>query len=572
MKIKKKVLILDHKEKINSCIKKIKDSYENNSCPGIAVVLDKDKKLLGVVTEGDIRRNLNSKISMNNSITLIMNKNPIVIKSEDEGEFITKTRLLVHQSRNLSSDKVKHIVISDVNNKFLNIVNYDELLESDKLNKKRVCIFGLGYVGLTVSAILVDRGHYVDGIDTNIKLINNLNKSINHIHEPLLSNILAINKNNKKIKFSNKLIEANYDIYLICVGTPFVNGKPNLTSIKKILKLITPKLKKFDHIMLRSTLPVGSTRNFILKELNRLTNLRAGKDYYLSYCPERTVQGDALSEIIKIPQIISGYTSKCVEDAFKFWKDISSNCINAGSFESAELIKLANNSYRDLTFAFSNDLALKAEEYNIDAHELIEKANSGYSRSNIPYPSPGVGGYCLTKDPLIYGFKYKKNHKVTKDKITLNEIGRKINSAIPDQIIRYIKKYTKKNNLKYESTSVLILGLAFKGVPETNDHRNSPSVYVINQLKKYRFEIKIWDAVIKKDHEFKKYLIKDKNLIKTAKNSKIICILNNHPSNYNIINYENLNKDKLLIDAWIQLNFNFKHNSNFATLGHLNLV
>ena len=278
MKIKKKVLILDHKEKINSCIKKIKDSYENNSCPGIAVVLDKDKKLLGVVTEGDIRRNLNSKISMNNSITLIMNKNPIVIKSEDEGEFITKTRLLVHQSRNLSSDKVKHIVISDVNNKFLNIVNYDELLESDKLNKKRVCIFGLGYVGLTVSAILVDRGHYVDGIDTNIKLINNLNKSINHIHEPLLSNILAINKNNKKIKFSNKLIEANYDIYLICVGTPFVNGKPNLTSIKKILKLITPKLKKFDHIMLRSTLPVGSTRNFILKELNRLTNLRAGKD------------------------------------------------------------------------------------------------------------------------------------------------------------------------------------------------------------------------------------------------------------------------------------------------------
>lgn len=572
MKNKKKVLILDHKEKINSCVEKIKNSYEDFSYPGIAVILDKDKKILGLVTEGDLRRNLSPKINMNNSISLIMNKNPIVIKSEDEGEIITKSRLLVHQNRKLSSDKVKYIIISDVNNKFLNIVNYYELFESDKLYKKRVCIFGLGYVGLTVSAILADRGHYVDGIDTNKKLINSLNKGIIHIHEPSLSNIIARNKSNKQIKFSNKLIETNYDIYLICVGTPFVKGKPDLNSIKKILKLITPKLKKFDHIMLRSTLPVGSTRNFILKELNEMTKLRAGKDYYLSYCPERTVQGEALSEIIKIPQIISGYTSKCVEDAFKFWKDISSNCINTGSFESAELIKLANNSYRDLTFAFSNDLALKAEEYNIDAHELIEKANSGYNRSNIPYPSPGVGGYCLTKDPLIYGFKYKKNHKITKDKISISELGRKINLAIPNQIIRYIKKYTKKNNLKYESTSVLIVGLAFKGVPETNDHRNSPSVYIINQLKKYKFEINIWDAVIKKDHEFQKYLIKDRNLIKTAENSNIICILNNHPSNYNIINYENLNKDKLLIDAWSQFNFSFKHKSNFATLGHLNLL
>ena len=118
----------------------------------------------------------------------------------------------------------------------------------------------------------------------------------------------------------------------------------------------------------------------------------------------------------------------------------------------------------------------------------------------------------------------------------------------------------------------MLYSSAFKGVPETNDHRNSPSVYIIKQLKKYRFKIKIWDAVIKKDHEFKKYLIEDRNLIKTAKNSKIICILNNHPSNYNIINYENLDKDKLLIDAWSQLNFSFKHKSNFATLGHLNLV
>ena len=137
--------------------------------------------------------------------------------------------------------------------------------------------------------------------------------------------------------------------------------------------------------MLRSTVPLGTTRKVVIPVLEKKSSLEVGKDFHIAFTPERTIEGNAMQELYSLPQIVGGYSEECTKKAIDFWGGLTSTVVKVPSIEAAELVKLANNTFRDLSFAFSNNLSMLADKFNINTHELIIAANKGYSRNPIPH-------------------------------------------------------------------------------------------------------------------------------------------------------------------------------------------
>ena len=256
----------------------------------------------------------------------------------------------------------------------------------------------------SLAVTLANIGHKVNGVENNLKYLKNLKNKKLKIYEPNLIQIFSKNLDRGNLKLSDKIDNNVSSIYIITVGSPLnKNNLPDLTYVENVSYEISKFLKPGDQVMLRSTIPVETTRKVVIPILEKNSQLKAGKDFSVSFTPERVIEGDALRELRELPQIVGGYSEQCTKKAADFWSSVTPLIVRTPSLEASELVKLANNSFRDLSFAFSNELAYLAEKFNVNAFDLIKAANDGYPRNRIPLPSPGVGGYCLTKDPILFG-------------------------------------------------------------------------------------------------------------------------------------------------------------------------
>ena len=387
-----------------------------------------------------------------------------------------------------------------VKKKYLNMLKN----KSDK-----IVIIGLGYVGLTLGLALAQKGYKIWGYDKNKKIIKNLRNGKSHIFEKNINKILKKTLN-KKFFLSDE-IPFNFNSYIVTVGTPVVNKNANLKYIKEVTINLAKRVKNKPQIIFRSTLPIGTCNKFIIP-LFKKYNLNAGKDFDLSFAPERTVEGNAIEELSSLPQIIGGYNQKSFERCLNIFSKLTKKIINVNNFESAEIIKLINNSYRDLSFAYSNQIALICAKYNLSTNNIIELSNKDYPRNKIPMPSPGVGGPCLTKDPFILGNETKSS------KSNIFDIGREINTKIVHELSKSIS-----NSCKNSKTKILLCGLSFKGNPKTKDYRGSGTLVFIKKLKKYNIEL--FDPLFTKT-EIEKIGIKPFNSVN--KSFDKIIILNNN--------------------------------------------
>lgn len=548
MSLNKEVVIFNNKSTINFVYKKISILSGKVKFPGIAIIINEKNKIDGVVTDGDFRRAYIKGINFNKNIRDLMISDPILININTPNH---KVENIVNRKINkLKRLKygIRHVIFVDSKKQFVKIEYYENLQNVKKFLNK-IAIFGLGYVGLTLAAHISNREYNVIGIEKNLKILENLNKNKIHVFEPGLKDFIKLNKYSNFLKFENKLYE-NADIYIITVGTPIKNKMVETNSIKNVVINICKYLKKNDQIMLRSTVEVGTTRNLIIPLIFKLTKLKAGEDYNISFVPERTAEGVALKELKSIPQIVGGYSKECVKKSSDFWGNFSSSVVQVKSIEEAELIKLANNTFRDLSFSFSNELGLICQKYNINAFDLINSANSGYKRNQIPSPSPGVGGYCLTKDPLIYSKTAQKNNL----KFNLGEISRKVNDRSVKEIFNLIRKFSKFLKLELKSLNILIVGVAFKGVPENNDTRDSIAIKIKDLLSPKVNKIYAWDAIINKKDlislGFKNY----NSIINVSNNVDVVLILNNNPKNFKNLFLKIKSKNKLIYDGWSLFN------------------
>jgi len=426
------------------------------------------------------------------------------------------------------------------------------------MNKKNVIVYGLGYVGLTLSIILAEKGFKVYGYDTDKNKINSLKKNKSYLHEKNISKKLtAINKKKDIIYINeiNKKICAKY--HVICVGTPLnKNKKPILSAVNNVLKDLCQIISKNDCIILRSTVPIGFTNNNVINKISQLKGYLPSKDYNICFAPERTVEGKALVELINNPQIIAGYSKKCLQTGINFFKNFTKKIILMKNLESAETAKLIDNTYRDNIFAFSNQISLICDKLGLDTLDIIKKCNLDYPRNNIPLPSPGVGGACLTKDPYI--LISSSNKKNINSNLILES--RKTNNRVLDNLVKKIMNKLKQ----VTNPKILISGIAFKGYPENSDTRFSTSIDMIKKIKKLNNNAKIYvyDSIInKKSIEDLGYDYL--NLYKTKKKLHAIILANNHKS-FASIDLKKIEplllSPKLFCDCWGMLkNKNIKN-------------
>ncbi len=504
----------------------------------ICFLINSKKELIATIADGDIRRAIINGKTLFSKIKDLKLRKPVFVRFEELDNDIAK----------LLNSRIKILPCVDRNNKLLGYVRYRDIVREDSIRSRDLCIIGCGYVGLTLALVMARNGFNVKGYDLNKDLINNLKKYKLPFYEKGINSLLN-QQLNKNFQVTNSVSDiSKCDTYIISVGTPINKyKKPSYSFLKKSINELSRVLKKGDLVILRSTVPVGTSRKILINFLEKNTKLKVGKDFYVSFCPERTVEGNAIAELSKNPQIIGGYCEKSAEISMKIFNEITHTVINAETLEAAELSKIIDNSYRDTIFAYSNQMSLLASKFKINYSKLVDKINLGYSRNFVPKPSPGVGGPCLSKDPHIL------NNSLSEQKInySLVKSARSINEIMPQKICNII--YSELNKLKKNKkrAKIFITGLAFKGNPETSDLRNSTSLQILNILKNKNKNIYVHDFVLEKINEKPKDL-KFINLDKGFKNSDVIMILNNH-KNYDSISNNLLGKIKkntIVFDAW----------------------
>ena len=305
-----------------------------------------------------------------------------------------------------------------------------------KNNKGSVCIVGLGFVGLTLATVMANRGFIVYGVEKNKSILDHLKNKKSHFFEPgLEKNLQKIIKNKKFSYFDKVPKKKDITTYIITVGTPLSDKKKILINyIIKAIKDVSKVVKNNDIVILRSTVKIGTTKNIVYPILKKTK-----KNFKLAFCPERAVEGSALKELYFLPQIIGAIDQNSENEAVKIFKNITKKIIITSNIETAEMIKLIDNSSRDVFFAYANEIMLLCEKLGVDTHECIKNSNIHYGRNNIPLPSPGVGGPCLSKDPylLIGKDDILELHPEQKSLILA---GRKINESIPKTIADKIKR------------------------------------------------------------------------------------------------------------------------------------
>lgn len=339
--------------------------------------------------------------------------------------------------------------------------------------KKKVCVIGLGYIGLPTAALLANKGFIVHGVDIKQDIIDTINGGNIHIVEPDLDEYVKEAVNNGNLKAHLEPAEA--DIFIIAVPTPFHSGYvPNIDYIVDATEKIAPLIKKNNIIILESTSPVGTTEKIhsILKSKGIDTS-----EIFISHCPERVLPGNIMKELVNNDRIVGGINNKSTDETVNFYSQFVKGDILTTDAKTAEMAKLTENSFRDVNIAFANELSILCDNLGMDVSKLIGLANK-HPRVNILNPGPGVGGHCIAVDPWFIIHKDPENTKLIR-------AARELNNYKTDWVIKKIKKEAQK--LKNFNTKIACLGLSFK--PDIDDLRESPALHIVNELKKDGYTI-----------------------------------------------------------------------------------
>ena len=508
----------------------------------IALVTDEKEKLIGIATDGDIRRSFLSNHHPEEAISLVMNSSPVVAhQSSDRLEMVS-----------MLSDKYKEIPVIDDGGRVVGLLTLKDKEILLEIKSRKICVLGLGYVGLPLSLVLADKGFTVVGYDINQAQLDQLNEGIIPFHEQGLDSFFHRHLG-EKFFITSDLSSVDSDIYIITVGTPIDDDSklPIMKYIESAADSIARKIKQNDLVILRSTVTVGTSRNVVLNRLQKSSGLKVGRDFSLAYAPERTIEGNAMNEIQELPQIIGGFDQKSTLLADLLFREVTSTIVDVGSLEGAEMVKILNNTYRDVKFAYANEMALICRELGLDAVKLIQAANLDYKRGEIPMPSPGVGGACLTKDPYILINSCKDIDVPTE----LIRYSRTINELIPMRIVDDIMQEIEVHNKKIDSLKIFLIGFAFKGDPETADIRGSTTIDVLNFFRDKGLQdgsFYGYDPIVL-NSDLNSLGVKPASLEEGFKDADAVLIMNNHKSYKNMDIFSLLDSasgDCVFMDGW----------------------
>ena len=339
-------------------------------------------------------------------------------------------------------------------------------------DRATVCVVGLGYIGLPTAAMLAGEGHRVTGVDVNEVVVATVNAGQVHIVEPDLADLVRDGVRAGNLTATSAPVPA--DVFIICVPTPFVEESgmkiPDVSYVRAAAQSVASVVKPGDLIVIESTCPVGTT------ELIRDELSAAGapmREVHLAYCPERVIPGRILHELRSNDRIVGGIDEASTAAAEAFYRGFVAGSVFTTTSRTAEMVKLVENSYRDVNIAFANEVSVLSDHLGIDAWEVIGLANR-HPRVDILQPGPGVGGHCIAVDPW---FIVAKDPEASR----LIRVAREVNDTKTSWVIDQVRAAAADLEVSLgRPARVACLGLAYK--PDVDDLRESPALRVATAL------------------------------------------------------------------------------------------
>ncbi|WP_297516439.1 UDP-N-acetyl-D-mannosamine dehydrogenase [Thermococcus sp.] len=352
---------------------------------------------------------------------------------------------------------------------------------------KEIAVIGLGYIGLPTAIMFANAGFKVTGYEIREEVVEKINSGKAHIVEPEIDELLrkAVESGNLRATSNPKEIKEK-DAYIICVQTPLREDKtPNLSYLESAVKTVAKAMKRGSLVVIESTVPPLTTIR-MAKLIEELTGFRAGKDFYMVHAPERVMPGRIFKELVYNSRIFGGITPESAEMAEKLYRSFVKGQTFKTNSTVSEVVKLMENTFRDVNIALANEFAFLAHQYGIDVFEAIELANT-HPRVRIHTPGIGVGGHCLPKDPHLLLWPAKEDFGLIK-------LAREINDSMPLLTKDLLFSALKELNVPPGDAVVAVLGLSYKG--DSDDTRNSPALAFIGEIEDDVKAVKTYDPFV----------------------------------------------------------------------------
>jgi nucleotide sugar dehydrogenase len=385
-----------------------------------------------------------------------------------------------------------------------------------------VAIYGLGKMGLPLAAVFADKGAKVVGVDVNEEVVRNVNLGQNHVQgEQGLDELIKTNISRGRIEATTDGVEAarRADVMIIIVPAFLDESKKaDLRIVTSVAQNISKGLKKDDVVIIETTVPPGTTED-IIRPILEESGLKAGVDFGLAHCPERTSSGRAIVDIMgAYPKVVGGVDKKSTDAAVAIYSVINERgVIPVSNSRTAEMVKIAEGLHRDVNIALANELALISNESGVDVWEVIEVANTD-PNCNLHEPGAGVGGHCIP----VYPWLVINGNGSTR----LIKTAREVNDSMSSYVVDKVSKELDKSGREIKGSNILVAGLVYRaGVKETY---NSPARRVIRDLRALGANVFGYDPVLNED-EMKSLLN-----IESPNGNKVDCTVFLHNRNYKL--------------------------------------
>jgi UDP-N-acetyl-D-glucosamine dehydrogenase len=344
----------------------------------------------------------------------------------------------------------------------------------------RVCVMGLGYVGLPLAVEFAQAGFPVVGIDIDGAKVAGLRSGRSHVEDVPDGTVACLRADapTKGRLFSTTRFDelAQADAISICVPTPLNKEKsPDVSYILAAAREVSVRLREGQVVILESTTYPGTTRELLLPMFEE-TGLRAGEDFNLAFSPERVDPGNAHFGIRNTPKVLGGITPKCLEAALSLYSTIIDKLVPVSSTGAAEMVKLLENTFRAVNIAMVNEVAIMCDRLGLDVWEVIEAASTKPYGFMTFYPGPGLGGHCIPVDPHYLSWKLK----LLNYNARFIELAGQVNSAMPEYVVEKVALALNAERKPVNGSRVLLLGVAYKR--NVTDTRESPALDIYKLL------------------------------------------------------------------------------------------
>ncbi|MDA3037208.1 MAG: nucleotide sugar dehydrogenase [Actinomycetota bacterium] len=397
--------------------------------------------------------------------------------------------------------------------------------------KYNLAVIGLGYVGLPLAIEAANNKLKVAGYDINESVVDSLNKFTSHV-EDITDKVLQDALSKDFLITSDSSVLGESEFIVISVPTPLTDYQPDLSYVEAATKSISENLTKGQIIILESTTYPGTTLEIVKPILEKNSNLVAGEDFLLGYSPERIDPGNKEWTFKNTPKIVSGINEKSLKKISEFYNSIIDQVVEVSGTREAEMVKLIENTYRQVNIAMVNELAILSNMLDIDIWEVVDAAKTKPFGFQSFRPGPGVGGHCIPIDPKYLSFKTRQIGQP----VRFVELAQEINNSMPNYVISRISELMNRKEKLLKNSKILILGVAYK--KDIGDTRESPAIDIIESLLEKSAEVSFYDPYVDELLVNKESILKEQDL-ESISNYDMVIIHTPHTS-FSKIDFENI--------------------------------